>query len=295
MEVSLNVVPLATKNFNWNTNFNLTINRNKVVDLGADDKLSYASVGGGYGLSDANFMFLIVGQPVGQMWGWKYDGVWKTEEAKEAAKYGKLPGDQKFRDVDGDGTVNENDKMLIGNAFPKFTFGFNNTLKYKNLSLDFLFTGQQGNQLFNAARIQLESLSQGTSKALLNHWTPQNENTDIPGIIEGRAREAANLTDKYYIPGNQTSRWIEDASYIRLKLATLSYQVTNKILDKVKIQNCRVFVSGTNLLTFTKYTGYDPEVSTYNSDVVTGVDFSSYPCKPHNYFWNFIVILIMKN
>jgi hypothetical protein len=128
-------------------------------------------------------------------------------------------------------------------------------------------------------RIRIESDYQGTSAKLLDRWTPTNQNTDVPAFTTQRDREAANLTNKVLLGSDQRiERWVEDASYIRLKNITLAYNLPKNILNKIKFTNLRVFVSGTNILTSTKYSGYNPEVSAYNgNDAQIGVDFSSYP------------------
>lgn len=125
----------------------------------------------------------------------------------------------------------------------------------------------------------MENPGEGTSTALLNRWTPENQNTDVPGFIDGKTREEAGLTSKILIGGDQRiSRWVEDGSYLRLKNITLSYNLPKSITDKIRLSNLRAFVSGTNLITLTKYMGYDPEVSSYNAnDAQIGVDFSNYP------------------
>ncbi len=265
--------------FSWNTSVNFTMNRNKVLDLGADERLTYSASFGGYSLGD--FMILEVGEPYGTMNGWQFEGIWKTEEAEEARRYGQLPGDHHLLDLDDDGDVDEDDRVNIGNGYPDFTWGWSNQFSFKNFDFSFLLMGMQGVDLFNQLRIRRESY-EATDPRVLNFWTPENQDTDIPGLIDGAFRESQNLTSTVFVAGNgrggETSRWVEDASYVRLKVITLAYNFDNSLLDKIGFSKIRVFVTGTNLMTITDYTGYDPEVANFtSSDATIGVDLSAYP------------------
>ena len=264
--------------FKWNTGFNISGNGSKVLDLGLINPLTYATTKGGYGLN-SNLMYLKKGEPFGQMYGYGYEGTWKQSEAAQAAIYGELPGDPKYTDVNKDSIINTKDLKVIGNAFPKFIFGWNNNFSYKNFQLNFLIQGSKGNNIFNQGRIRMEAPGEGTSANLLNRWTPQNQNTDVPAFIDQRTREQANLRSKVAIGGDQRiGRWVEDGSYVRLKNITFSYNFPKSVVDRLRLSNLRLYVSGTNLITITKYSGYDPEVSSFNSnDAQIGVDFSNYP------------------
>jgi TonB-linked SusC/RagA family outer membrane protein len=264
----------------WNTSFNITANRNKVVDLGPDERLSYSASFGGYSLSN-DFMILEVGQPYGTMLGWEFLGIWGTDEAEDAERYGQLPGDIHIRDVDDDGDVDLDDRVIIGNGYPNFTWGWSNLLTFKNLELSFLFMGMQGVDLFNQLRIRRESY-EANDPRVLNYWTPENQDTDQPGLIDGAYRESQNLTSTVYVPGSgrggEVSKWVEDASFIRLKVITLAYNFDRSILSKIGFNKIRVYFTGTNLWTITGYTGYDPEVANFTEqDATIGVDLSAYP------------------
>jgi hypothetical protein len=225
-------------------------------------------------------MYLVEGEPFGQIYGYIYEGVWGTDKAADAAAFGQLPGDPRYKDVNGDGMINNKDLTVIGNSFPKFIFGWSNRFSYGDFDLTFLLQGSKGNDLFNMGRIRLENPSgEGTSTNLLNRWTPDNQNTNVPAFIEAKTREEAGLQSKVSISGDQRiSRWVEDASYIRLKNINLGYNLPSSLSRRFNIKNLRVFVSATNLITITDYTGYDPETSAYNTnDAMIGVDFSNYP------------------
>lgn len=262
----------------WSSNFNVSTNNNTVLNLGNADRISFRTTKGGYGLAE-NFMYLEKGQSFGQMYGFGYEGTWTQAEAAEAAAYGQLPGDPKYRDVDDNKIINRDDLMVIGNALPDLIFGWTNSLSYKQFEFSMLWQGTQGNDLFNQSRIRLERPGEGTSSRLLERWTPQNQNTGVPAFIDELTRQEAGLVSTIAIGGDERiSRWVEDASYIRLKNIMLSYNIPSTVLDNIGFRNARVFVSATNLLTFTKYSGYDPEVSSFNgNDAQIGVDFSNYP------------------
>ena len=260
----------------WNTSFNLTVNRNEVLDLGADDRIAFNTTTGGYNLR--NFMILEVGQPFGTMTGYIFDGIWGTAEEDQARSYGQLPGMQKFRDIDGDGDVDIDDRTIIGNGYPDYTIGWTNTLSYKNFSLNFLLLSYQGVDLFNTLRIRREVSWEGNDPRMLNAWTPENQNTDMPAYLDGQYVQDQNLENRYFLDGNETSRYVEDASFIRLKTLILSYNFGKSFLDRLGLSKFMVFASGTNLFTITDYTGYDPEVAAFpENDANIGVDLSVYP------------------
>jgi len=155
-------------------------------------------------------------------------------------------------------------------------------MSYKNFTLTFLFQGSYGNDIFNATRIKTESPSIGASPNLNDRWTIDNQDTDVPAFIDQLTRDAAGLTSRVNLGKsayNRSSRWIEDGSYVRLKNITLGYNLPKSLISKIRINNLRVFVTATNMLTMTKYTGYDPEISSFNvaSDAGRGIDISNYP------------------
>ncbi len=274
LEITIGGDPLVGA-LKWNTGFNISFNRSKVLNLGEDLRIPFTSSFGGYNV-DRNVMELRVGEPFGQMMGYDYEGVWKTDQATEAAVFGQLPGDPRYRDVNNDGKVNLDDIVNIGNASPKYIFGWTNRMSFKNFDLTFLIQGTYGNDIFNQTRIRMDQDNPNSVRAL-NYWTPENQNTDIPGYIDAKTRQAAGLAYAVSVDGG-TSRWIEDGSYVRLKNVTLGYSIPSALLSKAGIGKARVYVSGTNLLTSTDYMGYDPEVSSFNgNDAQIGIDLNNYP------------------
>ncbi|HOW39647.1 MAG TPA: SusC/RagA family TonB-linked outer membrane protein [Bacteroidales bacterium] len=271
-------------NFRWNTSLNFTMNRNEVLDLGEGTKrIGYTPTSGGYSLG-SSYMFLEVGQPFGQMRGYKFLGLWRADEDAEARAYGQLPGLPKYADLTGpngvpDGIVNELDKTTIGYGYPDFTIGWNNLFTYKNFELSFLVTGAYGADLFNTIRIRRQTY-EGNDPILWDYWTPQNQDTDIPARYDGAWVQSQNLVNKYLLGSSEgaSSRWVEDASFTRLKTLTLAYNFQPSILQKIGFSKARLFFTGTNLITLTKYTGYDPEIAQFpTNDATIGVDQSVYP------------------
>jgi len=278
LELSISGDPLAGE-VKWNSGFNISWNRNKVLDLGEVSRLEFKTTYGGYNLKNG-FMQLRVGEPFGQMYGYGYEGTWKTSEATQAAVFGQLPGDPKYTDFYPDGKIDSKDIMMIGNAIPDFIFGWTNRLSYKNFELTLLIQGSKGNDIFNQGRIRLESPFEGTSIRLLDRWTETNQDTDVPAFIDDITRQNAGLVNNVSLgsDGGRLQRYVEDGSYVRLKNVTLGYSLPASLIDRIGIEKIRAYVSGTNLITLTKYTGYDPEVSAYNSnDAMIGVDLSNYP------------------
>jgi len=252
---------------NWTTSANVSFNRNEVTELVSEDDVV---------LIAGNI--LRVGQPVGSFYGYVFNGIFQN--ADDVANSPKLtgtnpaPGDQKYQDIGGpdgkpDGIINEFDRTIIGNAQPDFTWGLNNSLTFKNFTLSFFFQGSQGNQLINQNLGDLANLN-GKQNILrevgLNRWTPQNPSNEY-------ARAYSDANDNVF-----SSRFIEDASYLRLKNLTLGYNLPASALRKLRVSNIRLYLSGSNLWTVTDYRGYDPEGNAYGGTTdIVGVDFGGYP------------------
>ena len=257
----------------WNTSLNISINRNKVTDL-ANNNTDIISQGS----------LLRIGQPVGTFYGYIFDGIFQSDEEalKSAVMKGQestssnpasiaKAGDRKYRDLNGDGVIDEKDRTIIGSAQPDFTWGFNNTFSFKNIDFSFFFQGSQGNKMANLNSFDLLNFTGQANvlkKAGLNRWTPANHNDQYP-----RALSAGSLDQGIF-----SSAIVEDASYIRLKNVTLSYNLPRNLMKSIKLNNIRIYASATNLWTKTKYTGYDPEANTYGQNsFVVGYDLGGYP------------------
>ncbi|MCE6987554.1 TonB-dependent receptor [Dyadobacter sp. CY323] len=260
IELGINTENL-TGPFSWNTNFVFSANRNKVLTLGD---------GADYIISGANIAQ--VGQPLGSFYGYKTNGLFQTGD-----DIANLPtinpattkaGDRRYVDINGDKKITQaDDRTLIGNAQPKFQGGITNTLSFLNFDLSIFFQGTYGNKLFNQNRQQLELLTgqQNASTAAYDRWTPTNPTNEVQRAFEDPA------------PVN-TSRYVENASFLRLKNVTLGYNLPKSIASKIHSSQIKVYVSAANLFTWTKYTGFDPEVSRNEQSTLNqGIDYSVYP------------------
>ncbi len=262
IEIALSVVPVQSEYFKWDSDITFARNENMVLALNSGETELRLGGAGLPGHSDA--VWLEVGQPIGLIRGLEFDGLWGTDEAILAEVYGVTPGSEKYVDRNNDGVYSIADATNIGSALPDFTYSWNNTFTYKNISLNIFAIGVQGNDIYNIGRSLIEG-GDGLSIANLNVWTPENQNTNIPAHNElGGFRNS--------------SRWIEDGSYFRIKNVTLGYNFPNDFTNKLGISSCRVYATGTNLFTITDYSGYDPESNnSEGSDTFAGIDLASYP------------------
>ena len=180
-------------------------------------------------------------------------------------------GDVKYKDINGDGVVNTSDKTLIGSPHPDFTFGFTNNFKYKNFDLSLFLQGSYGNDVMNLTRragTKNASLYENQLAEAMNYWTPTNTNTDIPRPISDLGNTNLLIS----------SRYLEDGSYLRIQNLTLGYSIPQDVLEKFKMSRLRIYGSAQNLYTFTKYSGYDPEIGSFNqSPLLSGIDNGRYP------------------
>lgn len=284
IELTLNTVNIDKKDFKWSTNFNIAFNKNEVLELteGQTALLSTAQFDQNYN-SQPNYIAK-VGYPMGMMYGYIYEGTYKYDDFDKsgntytlkgnvphyASEANTQPGMPKYKDLNGDGIINGDDRTMIGRGTPIHTGGFTNNFEYKGFDLNIFFQWSYGNDVINANRLFFESgfqkkreLNQFASYA--NRWTPENPNSDIPAATNS----ASNLVI--------SSRIVEDASFLRLKSVTLGYNIPQTFLSKYKISNARVYVAAQNLWTWTSYSGYDPEVSIRDSALTPGLDYSSYP------------------
>ena len=250
VELSLDAQVLD-KEFNWNLSGNISFNRNKVVSLNDGEPIltNFINV---VTVSD-NFSIMEEGRPLGQFWGYQEDGY--TEE-----------GAIRFRDLNGDGEINESDKTYIGDPNPDFFYGINSNMIYKGFQLDVFFQGTKGNDILNVSAISSTmDYGQGLNmpeEVLLDHWTPQNTDAKYPAISRG---SVARVSD----------RFVENGSYFRMKNIMLAYNFPIK--ESKFMQSLRLYVSGQNLLTITDYSWWDPEVNSKGSDNRLGIDHFSYP------------------
>ncbi|MBZ4676217.1 MAG: SusC/RagA family TonB-linked outer membrane protein [Anaerophaga sp.] len=269
-EFSANYRERVTKDFQYNVGFNFSTYNNEVLSLGSGQPISGGSYYGGSATRTEE------GEPIGYFYGYKTDGVFQTQDEidNHAAQLGTdnaglQPGDLKFVDTNGDDVINDEDRTKIGSPIPDFTYGLNGGLNFKGIQLDVFFQGSQGNDIFNAMKTHLYAFDETNKhKDMLNSWTPQNTNTDMPRL-NGSDDNNTNRT---------SDRFVEDGSYIRLKNLTLGYNIPGSLLP-MGIQSLRVYFSGQNLWTKTDYSGADPEIGQVSSTnyLSRGVDIGTYP------------------
>jgi TonB-linked SusC/RagA family outer membrane protein len=269
VELSINSTNVKGASFNWSTSFNIAYNRQKCLSLANNVNIISSNTANPSGVVSAReFTRLEPGKELGVIYGFKYLGVIKSGETYAPQPLSK-PGDPKYADLDKSGSITQDDRTYLGNTSPHFIAGLGNDFQYKNFNLNIFFQGAFGYHLYNMNRLVLEST---TSTDILNRFVAgKNENTSIP-------REGYFLSSYgSYV----NSRFVEDATYVRLKMVALSYDLPAGLMSKTKIlDGARIYVSGQNLLTITKYTGTDPEVNTHSTSTnnsAGGIDFNSFP------------------
>jgi len=282
-ELSLTSNNINKSDFRWTTNFNYARNRNQVVELSSGTELIGSGAPGYF--SGASTYILREGEALGLFWGLDYQGVYQGGNIPEgiAVAGSSLDGDgnpilgeplfAEVADEEGlfNGEINDNDRQIIGDPNPDFSFGMTNAFSYKSFDINIFFQGAVGGDIYNLTAIQLYNGDSNGLRDVLNSWTPQNTDTDIPrAAIRGRER---------------SSRFVEDGSYARLKNIAIGYNLPNRMVERAGISSARLSVSAQNLLTFTNYSGLDPEVSYFGSggessgddNVIQGHDYGNYP------------------
>jgi len=256
---------LETRNlvgdFSWTTTFNFSTVSNEVVSLGDLPSILQGNV---RFLND--FTILREGDPINSYWGYQVEGVFRDQaEIDNSAQPGATPGDLRFQDADGNGTLNAADRVILGDPFPDFSMGLNNSFSYKGVTLDFFFEGVFGNELLNFTRIDSESpieLLRNRQDFVLDRFTTENINSPNPSYATLLGDRAIN------------SRVVEDGSYIRLKNLRLAYDFKN--YDLKPIERLTVYANAQNVFTITDYSGFNPDVSSFGSSNLR-IDYNSYP------------------
>jgi hypothetical protein len=277
IEVNLQTVNVKSKNLTWTTNFIFTSNKNEILNLNRGNADIFP---GPNFLGQTNV--LRVGQPIGSFYGMTRLGTYSTDEAAEAAQHSLLPGDRKYI-YNADGTPYYS---IIGRAYPKWTGMFSSTLKYKNWDFSFdirIVEGVNAAATFKHSTEDRQTLA-NSLKTVLDAWTPEHQNTMIAQV-----RSYKFTQDSHF-----DTWWVEDASFIRGQNFTLGYNFPESMFGRTKINRLRVYASVQNLFVITDYSGYDPEVETFNttygsnSAFSQNLDFFSYP-RPR--VWNLGVSL----
>ncbi|GAB3890685.1 TonB-dependent receptor [Larkinella knui] len=277
--------------FRWNVSANLDVTRNKVTSLATPSATIYAGRNDDFGGSDITKTE--AGQAIQSFYGYQVEGIYQTldevfnsprtqtrAETREAHDPTKntSPGDIRFKDINGDGKIDASDRTYLGSYIPKFSYGANLGANYKNFDITVYLQGVYGNKIYNGTKVIEEGMLRlfNAGKGVLNAWTPTNTGTDVPRAISGDPNNNSRTSD----------RFIESGSYMRVKNISIGYSIPAPVLSKLTrntLTKARIYVSSTNLLTFTKYSGLDPEIGVNGSAgdntklLTNGIDYGQYP------------------
>jgi TonB-dependent starch-binding outer membrane protein SusC len=274
VDIGLSVSAIDKTNFKWDVSGNISFNRNKVLDLnGINNLLAGNSSGSVFTGGGQPTSILRVGEPIGSFYGYQFKGIWQNQAQITASgiKNAVRPGDPIYADMNGDSLITGTDRVIIGNALPKFVYGVTNNFQYKNWNLNVFIQGVQGVDVFNQNLYELENGFTTTNKlkTVTKSWTGDGTSNTLPRV-SSVLRRGTGLT----------SDVIEEGSYLRIKALSIGYNVP---LPKNKVvAACNIYVTAQNLYTFTKYSGYDPEVNSYGNNsnannLSLNTDYNSYP------------------
>jgi TonB-dependent starch-binding outer membrane protein SusC len=297
VEFTLSTRNIAQRNFSWDTDVTFSHNKNKVISLGDEDAVIFQNVQWFHTVTKT-----MAGYPIGQFYGYVVDGVFTSAEdiANSPKQHNTVDpingvwlGDLKFKDISGpngvpDGIIDDHDRTFIGDPNPKFTFGFNNTVTWRNFDMMIYLQGSYGNKIFNFTRRQTEGMNSGlmnqlatvNNRAIIEMIDPNESETDPANfrvVNPNTTMPRATSTN----PNNNTrisDRYVEDGSYARIQTVSLGYVLPPQFGAPVGLSRLRVYATVQNLYTFTNYSGYDPEIGAYNQNpMLMGVDNGRYP------------------
>ncbi|WP_165933448.1 TonB-dependent receptor [Arundinibacter roseus] len=268
---------ISTRNlvseFKWNTDFNISFNRNKVVALGPSGEPIFAS----YQLSNSHITQL--GKPMGSFYGYQVEGIFQTQDEVNSnpSFTDSKPGHYRFADINGDGKLSVDDRTILGNSQPDFIFGLTNTVSYKGFDLSILVQGVQGHEIMNLGRRFYANYA-GTANSLrevVNSWKSPQDPGDgkTPRVNRDLSRYSSSNAS-----ANISSGQVEDGSFVRIRNVSLGYSVPSAWASQLRLSNIRLYVNLQNPITWTRYSGYNPEVSVVGgSALAPGVDYGGYP------------------
>lgn len=256
----------ARSAFKYGVSANLSTLQNKVITVGnLGDKSNFFNAG------PAGVTRTEAGYEVGSFYLYQFDGVYQQGDANIPA--GLQAGDARYKDLDGNGIINDKDRAHVGRVFPKFTYGLNLTASYGGFDVAAFFQGIQGNDVFNNTKYWLDRIDQtGNYRTDLNPWSPTNTSSTTPRLVAAGPSAANNSL-------LNTTRWLENGSYMRLKNLQIGYSLPQSIMEKMKgVTRLRLYATGQNVFTLTKYSGYDPETVGGLGGILTrGLDEGQYP------------------
>jgi TonB-linked SusC/RagA family outer membrane protein len=264
IEFTINTVADVTSSLQWNSQFNIAFNRNKLTSLLGDELIA---IGANRALK--------VGEQVGVFYLYKKEGIYQYDGEVPQPQYdiGVRAGDVKWRDVDDNGIINDNDRVLMGSSNPEFSGGWNNSFSYKNFQLDVFLHYMYGNNTYSewqqTSLARIGYLGGVLEDEVSRRWTGPGSTTQYPRSINGSARSGFNTLN--------SDRFLEDGSFLRLRTVTLAYKAPAVLVDRLRVKSLRVYCQADNLFLFTPYSGYDPEVSNNLDPSKYGVDIFSMP------------------
>ena len=274
IELTLNTINIEQQNLRWTTSFNFSRNINKILSLGGVPYQITGNVSSSLYPGGQNSSILEVGQPIGAFYGYKFEGIWQSQAqitasgTKEAVK----PGDPRYEDLNGDNNITAADRTIIGYAVPKFDYGFSSNLTVQRFNLYVLLQGVYGNSILNENLIETENGTTNDNKqnyVLADSWNGPGTSNTLPSVGSTLRRSLGPTSDV-----------LEPGSYLRFKTITLSYDLPLPKLTNV-FKSASIFITGQNLITITKYKGYDPEVDSYSDSsgnyTSLGTDYNPYP------------------
>lgn len=285
LEITLNFVNFNQKNFGWSTNFNIAFNNNKILSLNDGQEYMLSVIPWDSYVATMPAYIAKVGNQIGQMYGFISDGLYQIDDF-DVDDYGKYilkedittngntrsniqPGDIKYKDLNNDKVVNSLDYTEIGNGFPIQQGGLGNNLRYKNFDLNVFFQWSYGNDVLNVNNMFFNG--NFLNRPYLNQFSSYNDRWSLEN------QDAKYHRANGYFGSGYSSNYVEDASYLRLKTISLGFNFSKKITRQLDIDRFRIYLSAQNIFTWTKYSGVDPEVNTYNSALTPGFDWSAYP------------------
>jgi TonB-dependent starch-binding outer membrane protein SusC len=268
--------------FNWSLTGTFDMIRNKVLSLATPN----ATINSGNNADFGGFDITRTqaGQPIQSFYGWQVDGIFQSAAEVAAANAlgndnapyqnaSTAPGDIRFKDLNADGKIDGTDRTFLGSYLPKFSYGLNWGGTYKNFDFAVYLQGVNGNKIYNGVKVIGQGMLRlfNATTDVLDAWTPQNTDTDVPRAVSGDPNQNTRTSD----------RFIEDGSYLRIKNISIGYTFSSESLKQISnnvVSRVRIYVSSQNLLTFTKYTGFDPEVASRGNNLLNnGIDFGQYP------------------
>jgi TonB-linked SusC/RagA family outer membrane protein len=265
LEISLETRNFVKPNFSWTTNFNITFQTNNVD-----------TIFGGNPFASGFASWIQQGYSLNSFRGYRVDKIFQSTSDIVAARDGTAakPGDIRWKDIDKNGVINSADQEILGNALPKFFGSLTNNFTYKNFELTVFFQFVGGNKIYNNNRAFAEGMNGlfGQFATTLNRWSPANtftnQTTKMPRAVYGDPANNRRNSD----------RWLEDGSFTRLKNLIFAYNLDSKLASKMKLSSLKVYVQAQNLITWTNYSGFDPEVSTFTTtNTAQGTDFLTFP------------------